>query len=485
MGGTRSTWTPTLRGVSGRSSAITTRYLALRLGGRRLARAGGLPARLGRAAAGFVVPAAARPRSEGCPAGTCPSRGRGEPGHGTGLPGHERAHGPRLARQARPGRAWPVATHSTGVRVHPSANVVGPVVLQDGAEVEEAPPSSPTVVGRADAWGPATVAQCVIGAGQVVTPARRSVMLLRRRSRGRPREGDGAADPGPQRLGRPTFGLSASPGAGASTDAQTSDGRNGRGRGLVLLAPLGLLIAALIKLESKDRSTSAPAGRSGGALPLLEVPHHDRRGGRAAAQARPAEQVDGPSSRWTGSAAHAGGPLPHDHESRTRFPQLWNVLVGQMSLVALALTLPREPVCIPWREAACRSVPVSRAVADLPSRSPQGRFPPMDLLRPALRSERLALLDLEIMALTFLSFARGGPSRCLGCWRPRSTRARARRRAPAPDAAPDPGRVPSPVGDSRTWPAVPLDVCCCRRRRRHASFCLWQGRSECRAAGEL
>ena len=147
----------------------------------------------------------------------------------------------------------------SGTRVHPSVSIVGPVVLQDGVEIGEGVTLiGPAVIGRgARVEAGATVAQSVVGPGQVVP----SGATLRHRVFLGEAAGDGpgsaesasqASEPNeldwettPLGLSADTPRLSRYPALKRAIDATAA------ALGLVLLSPLGLLIAALIKLESK------------------------------------------------------------------------------------------------------------------------------------------------------------------------------------------------------------------------------------------
>ena len=101
-----------------------------------------------------------------------------------------------------------------GVRVHPSANLVGPVVLQEGAEVgENVTIIGPTVVGKGSrVEAGATLAQCVIGSGQVIAPG---VTLRHRVFLGDPEASGSELPPVPQPE------MADSGGAGGLGDAAT------------------------------------------------------------------------------------------------------------------------------------------------------------------------------------------------------------------------------------------------------------------------
>jgi len=371
-----------------------------------------------------------------------------------------------LARQAPAREGLASSLHTgTGVRVHPSANVVGPVVLQDGAEVEEAATViGPTVVGPGGRVGArATVAQCVIGAGQVVTPG----ATLRHRFFAGDLEEDRERATEPQVPGaaedweRPTFGLSAEPGRRRiyptlkrAMDATVA------AVGLVLLAPLGLLIAALIKLESKGSIHFGHLREGLGGRPFRCWKYRTMIAGADVQQRKLARQnqVDGPQFKMDRDPRRTRVGRFLTTTNLDEIPQLWNVLVGQMSLVGPRPSPFREnQVCIPWREGRLSVRPGVTGLWQICRHDRhKGDFHQW-IYYDLLYVRNVSLwLDLEIMALTFLSFARGGAIPLSWLLAPEKYgERRARRRAPAPDAAPDPGRVPSPVRDSGTWPSRP------------------------------
>ncbi|HSD66882.1 MAG TPA: LbetaH domain-containing protein, partial [Vicinamibacteria bacterium] len=161
-----------------------------------------------------------------------------------------------LGHQA-PAREGPSSSLHAGprVRVHPSATVIGPVVLQEGVEVEEgATLIGPAVVGpRARVGARATVAQCVIGADEVVTAGAtlRHVVHFGDPDADAERRSGPSAPEALEDWEEPALSLSPEASRQSSYPAlKRAMDATVAALGLVLLAPIGLLIAALVKLES-------------------------------------------------------------------------------------------------------------------------------------------------------------------------------------------------------------------------------------------
>ncbi len=304
----------------------------------------------------------------------------------------------------------------TGVRIDPSATIVGPVVLQDEVEVREnATVIGPAVLGRASIVGPgATVAQCVIGPGQVVVPGatlRHRVYLGDSEEGPAPSAGDdlGSADswetPALQ-LTTPTTGQGIYPVLKRAVDASVSAVM------LLLLAPICLLLAALVKLESKGPAFFGHVREGMGGRPFRCWKFRTMYHGADQLQRRLAQlnQMDGPQFkvRKDPRRTHLGAWITKFNLDE--LPQLWNVLVGQMSFVGPRPSPFREnQVCVPWREGRLSVRPGITGLWQIcrhdRDKADFHQWIYYDLLYVRNMSP---WLDLKILALTFVSFARGG-----------------------------------------------------------------------------
>jgi lipopolysaccharide/colanic/teichoic acid biosynthesis glycosyltransferase len=324
--------------------------------------------------------------------------------------------------RGRPSNARGRTSLSSGprVRLHSSVTVVGPVVLQDGVQVQEdVTLIGPTVVGRGSVVGKgATIAQCVIGSGQVVAPGatlRHSVYL------GDGASSAGAADNSAPSSDTPSADPWETPPLQISGEPPSFSGylRFKRvlegtiaGTALLILAPLGLLVAALVKLESKGPIFFGHVREGLGGRPFRCWKLRTMFVGADQQQRKllKLNQVDGPQFK-----------VRHDPR-RTRvgrvltalnideLPQLWNVLVGQMSLVGPRPSPFREnQVCVPWRQGRLSVRPGITGLWQIcrhdRDKSDFHQWIYYDLLY--VRNVSF-WLDLKIVALTFVSFARGG-----------------------------------------------------------------------------
>ena len=344
-----------------------------------------------------------------------------------------------------------------GARVDPSASLVGPVVLQEGAEVGEGVTIiGPTVVGKSSrVEAGATLAQCVIGSGQVVAPG---VTLRHRVFLGDPEASDPDLPPVsrpeladavvPEGWETPPLGLSPEVAphpvhrvVKRATDAIAA------GAGLVLLAPLGLLIAALIKLESKGPIHFGHVREGMGGRPFrcwkyrTMIPGADQQQRKLARM----NQMDGPQFKVNKDPRRTRMGRFLSATNLDEIPQLWNVLVGEMSLVGPRPSPFREnQVCVPWREGRLSVRPGITGLWQICRHDRhKGDFHQW-IYYDLLYVRHLSLwLDLKILALTPLSFMRSGyiPLRWLLAPEKYGERRSARRKAEAPA-----GRRDSAVG---------------------------------------
>jgi lipopolysaccharide/colanic/teichoic acid biosynthesis glycosyltransferase len=246
-----------------------------------------------------------------------------------------------------------------GCQIHPSARLMGPVVLQDGAVIGAgATVVGPAVIGAgARIECDAMVAQCVVGPGEVVASG---VTVRHRTVFGAMSEARPAPTPAPL-CGAADVPLIDSP-----------DERDGRQRssavylrlksvvdvtaaalGLLVLSPCLLLTAVLIKLESKG--------------PVFFRDRREGKGGRVfeclkfrtmfvGAEAQQRElmarnQLDGPQFKLDHDPRVTSLGRTLRRLSVDELPQLINVLFLEMSLVGPRPSPFREnQTCIPWRE---------------------------------------------------------------------------------------------------------------------------------------
>jgi len=308
-----------------------------------------------------------------------------------------------------------------GSEVDPSARLVGPVIVQDGAVIgPSATVVGPAVIGtRARVEREAMVAQCVVGADSVIGPG----LTVRHRAVFGSL-GEEGASPAP----RPLYYEPAS-----APTVESFDMQDGRPRpsalygslktafdvaasavGLVLLSPLLLLLALLVKLESKG--------------PVFYRDRREGKGGRvfeclkfrtmcvgADAQQRELldqNQVDGPQFKLARDPRLTRlGPFLRKM-SLDELPQLINVVRLEMSLVGPRPSPFREnQMCIPWRDARLSVRPgISGLWQVCRDRGPEGDFHQWihyDLLYVRHMS---FIVDLKILAATALTLAGQWPA---------------------------------------------------------------------------
>jgi lipopolysaccharide/colanic/teichoic acid biosynthesis glycosyltransferase/carbonic anhydrase/acetyltransferase-like protein (isoleucine patch superfamily) len=305
----------------------------------------------------------------------------------------------------------------TGARVviDPSANIVGPVVLQDGVQVREyATIIGPTVVGRASTVGPgAMVAQCVIGAGQEIAPG----TTLRHRvylgGDAVPRVGDPAPVPTPDFWEAQPLALeSERTRVGAYQLVKRAMDACVAGLALLALSPLGALLALLVKLESKGPVFFGHfrEGLDGRPFRCWKFRTMIQGADQQQRKLKQLNQMDGPQFKVPKDPRRTAVGAVLTKLNLDELPQLWNVLVGQMSLVGPRPSPFREnQLCVPWRDGRLSVRPGITGLWQICRHDrDKGDFHQwiyFDLLY--VRNVSL-LLDLKIIALTVLSFAKGG-----------------------------------------------------------------------------
>jgi lipopolysaccharide/colanic/teichoic acid biosynthesis glycosyltransferase len=325
-----------------------------------------------------------------------------------------------LTRQA-PGRngSQSLLHSGTGASVHPSASLVGPVILHDGAEVGEgATIIGPSVVGREGRVGArATIAQSVIGSGCSVAPGAtlRHRVFLGDAAEGGAEAVDPAPDPLPDAEGWETPALELPARAGGRSlypAVKRAMDATAAALGLVLFAPLGLLIAALIKLESRGpiHFGHIREGMGGKSFRCWKyrtmVPGADQQQRKLAQM----NQMDGPQFKVEKDPRRTRMGRFLSATNLDEIPQLWNVLVGEMSLVGPRPSPFREnQVCVPWRDGRLSVRPGITGLWQVCRHDRhKGDFHQW-IYFDLLYVQNVSLwLDLKIMALTPLSFLRSG-----------------------------------------------------------------------------
>jgi lipopolysaccharide/colanic/teichoic acid biosynthesis glycosyltransferase len=242
-------------------------------------------------------------------------------------------------------------------RIHPSAHIVGLVVLQDEVTVEEdATIIGPSLIGAGSIIeANAVVAQCVLGAGTVI--GRDTIVRHRALFGGLGGEPAPAPEmPAYRRPAASTVGPASAPEGSSARDSYLEV------RGVVeavlaliavvLLSPLLLAIAVLIALESRGGVFYADERESKGGRPFRCLKFRTMLQGADAQQRQlyADNQLDGPQFK-----------LDHDPRvtrvgrwlrsiSFDELPQLINVLRGEMSIVGPRPSPFREnQTCVPWR----------------------------------------------------------------------------------------------------------------------------------------
>jgi lipopolysaccharide/colanic/teichoic acid biosynthesis glycosyltransferase len=245
-----------------------------------------------------------------------------------------------------------------GCRISPTARLVGPVVVQDGAVIGPgATVVGPAVIGAGTRIEhDAMVAQCVVGQSSVITAG----LTVRHCAVFGAAEDQGAA-------AAPAYELAPSPAVGS--DDKHEDRERSRAvypllkaafdmaaaaLGLVLLSPLLLATAVLVKLGSKGPVfyRDLREGQSGRLFGCLKF-----RTMVAGADAQQRDlmsknEMDGPQFKLTVDPRVTRLGRVLRKLSIDELPQLINVLRLEMSLVGPRPSPFREnQLCVPWRDA--------------------------------------------------------------------------------------------------------------------------------------
>lgn len=246
-----------------------------------------------------------------------------------------------------------------GCRLHPDCRLYGPLVLHAGARIEQdAVAIGPGILGPGACVGRgAVVSQCLLCRDAHVEPDTAIV----RRVVPEGARGPQPAEPPARVDGVPALRLRRAAQAGQGPATARRYGTLKRLFdmqaalfGLLVLSPLLLLTAALIKLTSRG--------------PVFYGDEREGRGGKLFRCWKFRTMVVGAHAQQRGLYQHSviDGPqfkLPNDPRitwlgrilratNIDELPQLWNVLRGEMSLIGPRPSPFREnQICVPWREA--------------------------------------------------------------------------------------------------------------------------------------
>jgi len=244
--------------------------------------------------------------------------------------------------------------------VDPSARLVGPVVLHEGAVIgPNAVVVGPSVIGaEARVERDATVAQCVVGPRSVIAPG----STVRHRAVFGAADGAGAAAP----LLTP-YQPAPSPSVEA---AEVQDRRQrasdsyavlkavfdvvGAALGVLLLSPVLLAIAVLVKLESRGPVfyRGRREGKDGREFDCLKFRTMSVGADAQQRDLLANNQVDGPQFKMARDPRVTRLGRTLRALNLDELPQLLNVLRLEMSLVGPRPSPFREnQLCIPWRDA--------------------------------------------------------------------------------------------------------------------------------------
>jgi len=242
--------------------------------------------------------------------------------------------------------------------VHRSARLVGPVILQSGAIVEEgATVLGPALIGAGARVGPgALVAQSVLASGALVGPGAtvRHRVLVGATTMSTTPYRPVVADEAPMAMAPTPAGLGQEV-RRESAYANLKPVLEGALAilGLVLLSPLLLLIAILIKLESRGPVLYGHKreGKDGRVFRCWKFRTMFEGADARERELRARSHVDGPQFKIHGDPRITRIGRWLRPTSLDELPQLLNVSVGEMSLVGPRPSPFREnQLCVPWRE---------------------------------------------------------------------------------------------------------------------------------------
>jgi lipopolysaccharide/colanic/teichoic acid biosynthesis glycosyltransferase len=302
-----------------------------------------------------------------------------------------------------------------GCQIDLSSRLVGPVILHDRVVIgPHATVVGPAVIGAGARVGrEAMVAQCVIGPHALIAPG----LTLRHRVvfgvvRESPPELRSAASYRPARV--PTVDASevhdqSRHGSRVYALVKAALDRSVAALGLLLLSPILLLIALLVKLESKGPVLYRDQREGEGGRPFECLKFRTMFVGAAAQQREllAKNDVDGPQFKLARDPRVTRLGRTLRTFSLDELPQLINVLRLEMSLVGPRPSPFREnQMCIPWREGRLSVRPGITGLWQVcRQRRLQGDFHQwihFDLLYVRHMS---FLVDLKILVATVLSLA--------------------------------------------------------------------------------
>jgi len=253
-----------------------------------------------------------------------------------------------------------------GTLIHDSVRISGPVIIQHGVMIEEdVSIVGPTCIGAGSTIGRGSlIAQSSISLNSVVPPG--SVIRHYVRPRRRPSNGD----PSSAGIRTPAPYAHQFDAESARISQPSLTDRVARRRlflcvkrvgdiaaslvGIVLLAPVYAIVSAIIKLDSSGPVlfTHPRERRGGGEFPCYKFRTMHSRAHQEQRRLYARNEVDGPQFKLERDPriTRVG------HLLRTtnidELPQLFNVLLGHMSLIGPRPSPFREnQICVPWRRA--------------------------------------------------------------------------------------------------------------------------------------
>ncbi len=252
-------------------------------------------------------------------------------------------------------------------RIHPSARLIGPVIVQPGVTIDEgATVIGPTVVGVGSRLQrECLVAHCLVVRERTIAPG----VAVRQQVIADNGAGSGSAQAGPRKnkeRSRPVISRRAFREPALAEVRDATDRRRTYMTvkvmadaalamlGLLLLSPLLLVIALAIRLESRGSVffRDKREGRGGRVFNCLKFRTMEPRAHERQRQLYTESTVDGPQFKLRDDPRVTRVGQWLRSTNLDELPQLFNVLLGQMSLVGPRPSPFREnQICVPWRRA--------------------------------------------------------------------------------------------------------------------------------------